>query len=87
MQMDIERLDKALEKQTKTIAQNIKHLRTSSCIKIKDFADMAGLTDSKISDIENCRATNMELRTMMRLALAFEVDLIDLLRDWQFKEK
>lgn len=77
-------LEESVSEQTKIIARNVRYLRKSSHLKIREYADLTGLSDSKISDIENCRAPNMEIRTITRLALAFDMKPGDIMRDWGY---
>jgi len=61
----------------KTFGQRIRQLRVSKGISQEDFAEMAELHRTYISDVE-CGERNVSIATAYRIAQALGVDLKDL---------
>ncbi|MDD4888735.1 MAG: helix-turn-helix transcriptional regulator [Phycisphaerae bacterium] len=68
-----------MEQDTNSLAFRLRSLRDKAGLTQRALSDSAGITEMAISRIENGHATNVELRTLVALAKALGVSIIDLI--------
>lgn len=63
----------------KILADNIRFLRTKRRFSQEAVADMASIGQNQVSEIEN-EHSNPSLDTLIKIANAFEVDIVELFK-------